>query len=205
MSGRQIEWASQSDDEAVCDRLRTTLAKPGTPLIAIPGGGTPRPILQALTVDWDGRWRPTITLTDDRLVPANHPASNFGMVSAALAGTTAVIQPLVEGREAGGFDLVWVGMGADGHVASLFPGSPISRGAPAMVARAWPDPLPPEAPFERLTLTLSALTATQALMIVARGETKRALLEAAVDGDETLPIGQMIAAARSPVTIYWAP
>ena len=202
---REIEWASDGGDGAVGDRLRSVLAASERPMIALPGGGTPRPILQALAANWDSQWRPTFTLTDDRLVPAGHPASNFGMVSAALAETTATIQPLIEGERLGGFDLVWVGMGADGHIASLFPGTSIARDAAPLVARAWPDPLPPEAPFERLTLTLSSLTATSALMIVVRGEAKCALLNAAIAGDERLPIGQLLAAARSPVTIYWTP
>jgi len=202
---RRVDWAPYGGDGAVRDRLRLALSAPGEPLVAVPGGGTPRPILQALAADWNPKWRATLTLTDDRLVPSGHPASNFGMVSAAFAGTRATIRPLVEGETLGGFELVWIGMGADGHIASIFPGSPIGRDAPPKVARAWPDPLPPEAPYERLTLTLSSLTATKALIVVARGEAKRGLLEAAVAGDESLPVGQLISAARSPVTIYWTP
>jgi 6-phosphogluconolactonase len=200
-----VDWAPDGSDAAVCDRLRSAISAPGEPMVAVPGGATPRPILQALASDWNPQWRAVLTLTDDRLVPPDHPASNFGMVSATLAGTSATIRPLVENEALEGFDLIWVGMGADGHIASIFPGSPIDRNAPPRVARAWPDPLPPEAPFERLTLTLSSLTATKALIVVARGEAKRGLLEAAVAGDESLPIGQLIAAARSPVTIYWTP
>lgn len=200
---RGVAWAPDGSDSAVRDHVRRAVSGRGDPLVAVPGGGTPRPILQALAVDWNPRWRPVLTLTDDRLVPADHPASNFGMVSAALAGTSATVRPLVEGETLQGFDLTWVGMGVDGHVASIFPGSPIDRQAPPQVARAWPDPLPPEAPFERLTLTLSSLVATKTLIIVVRGQAKRDLLEAAIAGDESLPIGQLIASARCPVTIYW--
>jgi hypothetical protein len=73
------------------------------------------------------------------------------------------------------FALSWLGMGADGHVASLFPNTDPRIDDPAPVRRITPDPLPPEAPFDRLTLTLPALLSSDALVFVIRGAEKRRL------------------------------
>ncbi len=200
----EVAWAERADDEAVADRLAAVLAVPGRRSIAVPGGRTPRPILERLAARWSPSWQADVILTDDRRVPDSHPASNFAMLRDALGHTSARLVRLEAGRPEGPFDLVWVGMGGDGHVASLFPGGPVADDAPPTVVEATPDPLPREAPFPRLTLTLAALTATKALIVVARGRDKRALLEAAAAGEGDLPVTRLFAAARCPVTIYWS-
>lgn len=199
----EVVWAARADAEAVADRIASVVADGGRKSIAAPGGRTPVPILEQLARRWSAGWDVDVWLTDERITPETHPASNYGALARALQGTGARVHRLTEGPVSNRFNLVWVGMGADGHVASLFPGAQAPTSAPAVV-KMRPDPLPPEAPFERLTLTFSALTATDELIIVARGAEKRALLEAAVDGRSQLPIGQLIAAARCPVTIYWS-
>jgi 6-phosphogluconolactonase len=68
-----------------------------------------------------------------------------------------------------------------------------------------PEPLPPEAPYPRLSLNLEALVATDALILGVTGPAKRAVLEAATRGEaEFLPIAQLLRAATCPVTIYWS-
>ena len=74
---------------------------------------------------------------------------------------------------------------------------------PAAVVRTVPDPLPPEAPFARLTMTYAALTDTDEIALVVRGEAKRAVLQGAIAGQSDLPIARLLAAATSPVTIFW--
>ena len=65
-----------------------------------------------------------------------------------------------------------------------------------------PDPLPPEAPFPRLTLTLAALANADAVIVVARGAAKRRVLDAALAGAD-LPVARLFGVA--PVALYWAP
>jgi 6-phosphogluconolactonase len=100
------------------------------------------------------------------------------------------------------FALVWLGMGGDGHVASLFPNTDPRADADRAVIRLTPDPLPPEAPFDRLSLTIPALVDSDAVMFVMRGADKRALFEAAVVGAHDLPVARLLAARQQPVTCF---
>ena len=68
--------------------------------------------------------------------------------------------------------------------------------------RLRPDPLPPEAPFDRLSLTIPALLDADELLFVMRGDDKRALFEAALRGENDLPIARLLKAARQPVTCF---
>ena len=100
------------------------------------------------------------------------------------------------------FALAWLGMGGDGHVASLFPNTDPRLDDERRIRRLTPDPLPPEAPFDRITLTLPALLDSDELLFVVRGAEKRALFEAASRGENDLPIARLLGAARQPVTCF---
>ena len=201
-----IEWAEPGDAAAVADRLAAVVGRPDEKRIAVSGGSTPRKVFDLLAVrnlDWSGT---QVWLTDDRQVPHDHPASNFGQLAAALGGSGATLVELSEGAAAPPFDLVWLGMGADGHIASLFPQMAAEfRAGPHVIATV-PEPLPPEAPYARLSLNLEALTATEEIIIVVTGAEKRAVLESVLHGEQDhLPIAQLLRAATSPITIYWSP
>ena len=199
-----VIWAVPAYDAAVVEKLAEVLATPGA-TIAVPGGSTPAPILRALakrSIDWP---QVTITLSDDREVPHDHVASNFGALVRALVGTGATLIPLEAGAVPPRLDLCWVGMGADGHVASIFPNVDLPVDNPPAVVKTLPDPLPPEAPFPRVTLNYAALANGGELILVVRGEEKRAILQRAIAGDSDLPIARLLAAAKGPVTIYWSP
>ena len=187
-------------------RLKAALAATGPGgrvAITVPGGSTPFPILAALAVDRTIEWtRLDIWPGDDRLVPEDHPASNLGRIRALLEPAGARIVALTESAQPPRFALAWLGMGEDGHVASLFPGTDPRLDDPRPVRRLTPDPLPPEAPFDRVTLTLPALLASDALLLVIRGAPKRALFEAARRGEHDLPIARLLAAASQPVTCF---
>lgn len=199
-----VTWAEPGDLAAVAERIAREVARPGKKRIAMAGGSTPAKVLALLggkNLDWAGV---TIVPTDDRQVPADHPASNLGALRAAFAGTAAEIVALVEGDKVAPFDLVWLGMGADGHVASLFPRMCAEQRRGRRVIAATPIPLPPEAPFARLTLNRKALAATRETILVVTGREKRAVIEQALAGRDTLPVSDVLRGGKAPVTIYWS-
>lgn len=199
-------WIEDADAGAIADAIARVATGPDARRLAVPGGKTPAPILARLAqlpLPWE---RLTIGLTDDRDVPFAHEASNFGALRHAMAATGVVLEPMAEGPVTP-WDLVWIGMGENGHIASIFPEPGLDEALPPCVVRLVPDPLPPEAPFARLTQSYAALAATDALMLVANGAAKRRVLEAAIAGRGNagdLPIGRLLRRVRAPVTIYWS-
>jgi 6-phosphogluconolactonase len=200
----KVRWAEPGDAAAVADRIATELDKQGHKRIAFTGGSTPIKVLSLLKdrpLDWSSV---TIALTDDRVVPDDHPASNFGKIRAALGESGAKFERLQEGAEVAPFDLVWLGMGEDGHVASIFPHMhALLRPGPTVIATT-PVPLPPEAPFDRLSLNKRALKATKEIILVVTGKTKKALIEKVLAGSDAYPVSDFLRGYGPPVTIYWS-
>lgn len=197
----------QASDTAIAQwltvHLAAALAKADGPIaVTIPGGSTPFPILALLAerkLDWS---RIAIWPGDDRIVPEDHPASNVGRIRAALEPLGARVVALAEGAQPPHFALTWLGMGGDGHIASLFPNTDPRADDPLPLRRLTPQPLPPEAPFDRLSLTIPALLNSDALVFVIRGDDKRALFAAARRGANDLPIARVLKAAHQPVTCF---
>ena len=189
--------------EWVHDRLQRALGAGDAPVaITVPGGSTPFPILERLAaMDLDWR-RVTVWPGDDRQVPEDHPASNTGKIRALLEPTGAEVVALTVMEQVPHFALAWLGMGADGHIASLFPNTDPRADDGQRIRTLTPDPLPAEAPFDRITLTIPALLDSDELVFVVRGGEKRALFEAAARGENDLPIARLLAAADQPVTCF---
>jgi 6-phosphogluconolactonase len=186
----------------VAERLSAALRSGGPVAMTVPGGSTPFPILELLVdepLDWR---RVTVWPGDDRVVPEDHPASNAGRIRALLEPVGAEVVSLTIMEQVPHFALAWLGMGADGHVASLFPNTDPRADDPLAIRRLTPDPLPPEAPFDRVSLTIPALVASDTLMFVIRGGEKRALFEQAVAGGNDLPVARLLAAATGEVTCF---
>lgn len=208
--------------DAVAARLREGIAAQGSVWIAVPGGETPRKFLEVLArqeLDWP---RVNATLTDERLVPADDARSNARLLRESLLDhVPAKFVPLVDSQNgkmdlstAAGelprsFDAVVLGMGADGHCASLFAdGDNIAAAlradshVPVMSMRS------PSVSEPRVTLTLPALVATRALFVLIRGAEKRRTLELALRGEEPFaqaPIRAVMEHAQAAPQIYWCP
>ncbi len=195
-------------------------------LLAVPGGSTPRPILAKLAkarLPWK---KVTVIPTDDRLVAVDSELSNIRMIAQALLPAGARVLPIAtenaDHKLAGNAadarlqdlpwppDLVWLGMGEDGHTASIFPGPDLQDALDAPKARraigVLPEPLPAEAPVPRVTLTRAAILSARTLLITITGQKKRDLLEQAIaDGHSSkLPIGRVLAEAEQPIDIHWS-
>jgi 6-phosphogluconolactonase len=193
-------YANESD-EAIADWIAGKLHAPLSrgkhkPVaIAVPGGSTPFPIFEQLVKQDLAFEHLTVWPTDDRIVPEDHPASNTGRIRALFEPTGAKVTALTEDSTPPEFDLVWLGMGLDGHVASLFPNTDPKVDDPLPVRRITPDPLPPEAPFDRITMTLPALLNCKTMVFVIRGKDKLAVFEAEYERPIGLPVGRLVAHA----------
>lgn len=201
-----ITIIEQADTAAISDWLAGQLAGAGA--ITIPGGSTPFPILADLIARHSGKidWANLeVWPNDDRIVPEDHEASNTGKIRALLAPQGARIAALTQDAVPPHFALTWLGMGPDGHIASLFPNTDPQLDDPLRIRRLTPDPLPAHAPFDRITLTLPALLATDEIVFTLGGAAdKRAVFEAALRGEHDLPIARLLRSVRpdQPVTVF---
>ena len=189
---------------ALIDVLTAALAAKGSASLALAGGSTPAPVYRRLAqadLDWP---KVTVILTDERKVAPDHPDSNARMLRQTLLtgpAAEAAFAPLTEPAVAGltPFDGVLLGMGEDGHFASLFPGNRALAaglsGDALVVDVPAGEPAPPQ---PRSSLTLKALTGAASPLLLVTGAAKRAVLEAA-DG---LPVAALIDAVHP--RILWA-
>ena len=196
-------------------------------LIALPGGDSVQPIFQALAAKKLPWKQLTIIPTDERLVPMDDERSNVRGIAKAFLPNGARVIPIaadiadykLAGNSADARlqdlpwppDLVWLGMGEDGHTASLFAGPDLQNALDAPKARRavglMPDPLPQDAPVPRITLTRSAILSARTILITITGDKKRQLLEGAIEDGQSskLPIGRLLAEVDQPIDIHWAP
>lgn len=207
LSMRNITRIESADSAQIAGWLAERLCAAAGGAITIPGGSTPFPILAELVacggIDWSG-WQ--VWPNDDRIVPEDHEASNTGKIRALIEPAGAQVVALAEGAVPPPFALTWLGMGPDGHIASLFPNTDPQADDLQPIRRLTPDPLPPHAPFDRITLTIPALVDTQAILFTLGGAAdKRSVFEAAVRGENGLPIARLLRAAHQrgiPVTVF---
>ncbi|WP_435416913.1 6-phosphogluconolactonase [Parerythrobacter aurantius] len=185
-------------------RLRQALeASDGRVAVTVPGGSTPFPIIAELVTRPLDFARLDVWPNDDRIVPEDHEASNSGKLRALLEPVGAQVIALNEDSAPPRFALAWLGMGPDGHIASLFPNTDPDPADPLPVRRLTPDPLPPHAPFDRITLTIPSLLASDAVLFTLGGaEDKRAVFDEALRGEHDLPVARLLANAQQQVTCF---
>lgn len=221
--------AARAAADLLAERLSADLEHQGSGSLVVSGGTSPEAcfgMLSETALDWA---RVTVVPSDERWVPADDPNSNEGLIRRRLlrrAAAAARLLPLYRpGLDtdpeaapaaierdlralralAGPFSAVLLGMGADGHFASLFPDY-------AGLSRAL-DPASPArctlvrtagSPFLRVSLTLSALLQTGQVALLFFGEEKRAVFELALAGGSHYPVQSVLAQAAVPVAAFWA-
>ncbi len=225
----KIEAFNTADDAAAAATLALVaqLTPPGPKHLLVTGGRGPGPVydrLAGVDLDWA---RVTVTLSDDRFVPLGSPDSNEQMVRQRLLqghAAAAVLVPLngeatspdaaaraVEPaiRTLLPFDAALLGMGPDGHIASLYA---TTVGAAAQLAAdgerlAVGVRSPGWAPYvPRVSLTGRALFDSRLILLLVGGDDKRAVVEQILaDPDFTPPAAALLRQTRGPVRILWSP
>jgi 6-phosphogluconolactonase len=207
---------------ATVDALQAGLAARGHASLIGTGGRSPAPVYDALR-DADLDWgRVTVSLSDDRFLPVTSPDSNERLVRERLLQGRAsaatflplyanvptpeaaaeIAEPLV--RALAPFDMLFLGMGEDGHIASLIPGSPVMEAGLDPAGDGFVIGIPAgvgSPPVARISLTLPALLQARATLVLIRGEVKRELVE----HGSGLPVHALIKQAKAPLRVLWAP
>jgi 6-phosphogluconolactonase len=186
--------------EHIGEIIRRVLSRRAVCSVALAGGSTPGPVYELLaeaSFDWSAV---DVFFTDERAVPPDHPESNYRMVRSALLDRVTIPPTRVhrirgewppeeaarayEAELPPSLDLVVLGMGADGHTASLFPGIDAAQERHALVRAVRAPHLHPD----RVTLTLAALNAARQVLFLASGPGKAEAVSAVLEGrDPHLP------------------
>jgi 6-phosphogluconolactonase len=216
------ELAEAAARAAITD-LEAAVEAHGRATWVLTGGSTPAAAYRRLAahdlragVEWD---RVRVAMGDERCVPPDHPDSNWGQAAAALLDHVPVpahhllrpqgelgAEPAADAYQAtlaalpaapGGaprLEVVWLGVGEDGHCLSLFPGRPEVEVGDRLVVPVHDSPKPPP---DRVSLTLAALAGTERLLVLAAGAGKAGAVARARAGDDRLPVTRAVAAVRS--------
>lgn len=205
-------------------KLSAAIAQQGSAVLAVSGGKTPLPLFRALA-QTDLPWQHvTVTLADDRFLPDTAADSNERLVKEALlqdkaaaARFVSLYQPAASAEAAvpallarvqnlADFDVLILGMGEDGHTASLFPccaelAAGLADNAPDLLATN-----PTTAPYQRISFSKQRLLRAKAIYLHLVGAKKRQVLEQAVAGTDVnaMPIRAFIALQPNELTVMYA-
>ncbi|ROM52582.1 6-phosphogluconolactonase [Pseudomonas poae] len=207
----------------VAEQLRAAISARGDATLVVSGGRSPVAFFQSLAkqdLDWS---KVTITLADERWVPVEHADSNAGLLKqhllqgpAAKARFLSLYSPAANLEDAAlqadrllgelpAIDVLVLGMGDDGHTASLFPNSPNLSDAlqPNGTRRCWPM-LAPTVPHQRLTMSRALLSTANYTVLSIAGSSKLTTLSAALASDDVaaMPIRAFL---QPTLEIYWCP
>jgi 6-phosphogluconolactonase len=191
LAARAAQW--------IADRLRAAVTARGAFHVALAGGGTPRATHEQLAheqyagLPWE---RVHVYFGDERAVPPDHPDSNYRMARESLLSRVPIPAAQVHRMEAeradrdraardyeavlpDRLDVIMLGMGEDGHTASLFPGAPSLGEKARRVLAIAQSPKPPP---ERLTLTPRALAEARDTVVLSAGAGKADMLARVLQG-----------------------
>ncbi|HET9226591.1 MAG TPA: 6-phosphogluconolactonase [Thermoanaerobaculia bacterium] len=202
-----LDALARAAAEEIAKSAQEAIAKRGRFTIALSGGSTPRPVYRLLAnaprIDWR---RVHVFWGDERHVPPDDPESNFGMAHDELLSKIPIPQENIHRMRAENpnaeraaeeyswtlrsafdlaegewprFDLVLMGIGDDGHTASLFPGSDAVREQSRLVIAPWVEKLH----TQRITLTPPVFNRARLALFLVSGEEKANALKAVLDGD----------------------
>ena len=199
---KKLEEASQAAADFLAEHILASIDARGVCHVIVPGGNTPARCFDYLlqkSLPWEKvHWYPG----DERCYPAGHPerndvmlrehllsripASHFHAMAAELGpeqGAQAYREKL---HDVGTFDIAFLGMGEDGHTASLFPGNEALQDTETVVA-VYDSP---KSPPERVSIGINTLREARVRMVLAAGESKAAIMQRIWDG-ELLPVNSI--------------
>jgi 6-phosphogluconolactonase len=210
-----LDELSNAAAELVVKVANEAIVERGGFKIALAGGATPKRLHQVLSspgyreaTDWSA-WH--IFFGDERVVPLDDADSNFGMARTSFLGNVPIpvdnvhVPPVDAGAPGNAaqqyeadlrkafvdedvprFDVILLGLGSDGHTASLFPGRPALDVQDRLVTDSSPGVLPP--PVDRITFTFPLINAARHVVFLAGGADKKEAFKAAYDG---VPLGEV--------------
>lgn len=206
--------------------LLKSIAAHGRASLAVSGGSTPKPLfkqLSALALPWKDV---VITLVDERWVDPSDSASNEQLVRQYLLQNRAAAATFIGLKNSSPtaaqgeaqcdqklckilppFTVLVLGMGNDGHTASLFPGSAQLAAATDMNSgKTCMAVTPADAPHERMTLTLPAILNAEGIILHLTGSEKKEVLAKAQEAGpaEEMPVRFVLRQEETPVVVYWA-
>ncbi len=233
---RNMRWCEFTSRDAlnraltdtIANTLVTAINSKGSASFIISGGNSPKPIFEQLSAMINVAWnKVTITLSDERWVETDSIDSNEYLAKTTLLKNAAVDAHLIglktdhdSPEEAMtqcntnlqnfplSSDVCLLGMGEDGHTASLFPH------ADNLAAALMPAPQqrcqainPQHAPFARMTLTLPTLLQSKQIILLLTGEEKHLVYNRALEKGpvEEFPVRGILHQSQTPVSVYWSP
>lgn len=209
----------------VSELLIEAIAARGKATLVVSGGTTPVGFFKLLSkqvLDWK---RVIVTLADERWVDADHDASNEWFVGKNLLinnASKASFIPLITGHvspydaeqalnslldKIGTIDVLVLGMGVDGHTASLFPNTlSLKEGININSKQSFIGVMPLVAPHQRISMTLARLLNSRKIIFHITGVEKRVVFEKACAefNPQILPISALLHQAITPVALYWS-